>query len=210
MNDYETMVTLDLSCKDLKQVINAKQLDNLTRKISIDFVDEEGNPLDVPSDATAEFRVQRPDGTLITTSTVEKVDLALKTVFKVYLTDAMLEVSGRAIADLRVIHNSQIISGGAFFLDIYQTPTGTNFSGYLGTIVNQTMMTKEQYDSTIPSDNTIYYVIELDGSISMYLGSKKINFEEGGGGILSGEVNFLVTGVFSNLLIGEIVESEEQ
>ena len=190
ISDYTTSVTLDISCNDPVTVVKAKQLDNMTRKIAINFVDETGSELEIPSGSVAEFRVQRPDGVMISTE-----DTTVGTTYvNVYLTDAMLEVKGRAIADIRIKQGSQVLSARAFFIDVYQTAEGRGFTGYLGTNAPNAIMTREQYDETTPSDTIVYYVRELDGTVTQYLGSIPIS-----GGGSSSQASFVSTNIMNTI-----------
>lgn len=206
ISQHLTSISLDISCNEPVQVVKAKQLDNLTREITATFIDESGETFEIPSGATAEFRIQRPDGVLIVDTSHVTISWSSVTVT---LTESMLEKPGRAIADIRIIQDAEVISARAFFIDIYQTANGTGYSGYSGTQANNTIMTQEQYESIEnPSDNTVYYVRLNDGKIAMYLGSIRINTCDcsGSGGIVTSQVISVSNGSIPTLITGVIEE----
>ena len=185
---YNSYIKLDVSCELPVEVVKAKQLDNGSRYINIILVDENGTSLTLDSSATAEFRVRRPDGVLITDTehTIIHAESSPSQIW-VVLTDAMLEVPGRALADIRLIKDESsdlgdiVLSGGSFFIDIYETPTGRDFTGYSGTNAPSAIMTRAQYDATTPSGSTVYLVVETNGDVNQYLGSTPVSSSESGG-----------------------------
>lgn len=185
---YRSYIKLDVSCELPVEVVKAKQLDNNSRLINIIFVDEDGTSITLDPNATAEFRIRRPDGVLIidTDNTSIYTSDSPNQVW-VTLTDAMLEVPGRALADLRLINDEHsalgdtVLSGGSFFIDIYETPTGRDFTGYSGTDALSNILTRAQYEATTHSESTVYLVKEPDGAVNQYLGSTPISSSESGG-----------------------------
>lgn len=169
IESYVNEVVLDLACNDPVKVVKAKQLDNLTRTLSISFVDD-GTTYQIPSGTTAEFRVQRPDRVLVSADNLT----VGSSYVNVYLTDAMLEVAGRCIADVRLKNGSQVLSARAFFIDVYQTAQGKNFVGYIGDPACVSIVTEEQFDNMEKSDSTMYLVKDQSGTVTQYLGNTPI------------------------------------
>ncbi len=173
-----TSVTLDTLCNEPVQVVKAKQLDNLTRQVFISILDMDGTPITWDSGVTVEFRVERPDGVLIVNTRVLEASTSSITI---RLLTSMLEVSGRALADVRMIDSTteEVISGGAFYIDVYATAVGKPFTGYTGTNAQSIVLTQEQFDETEKSDSIVYYVKQSDGSVKQYLGNTSVSDLDG-------------------------------
>lgn len=166
--EYITEIKLDVACEDPPIIVPAKQLDNLTRQLKVTMYDSTtGEDVSISSVIRAEFHVTRPDGVLIETDQTIIIGSAVI----VRLSESMLAVAGKALADVKLFEEDKIFSAASFALDIQRTATGrdTSSSGIL-TQVNVKAVNKADFDTMTKELNTLYIV--KDGSdVSLYYGS---------------------------------------
>ena len=166
--DYKSTIRLDVACEAPCVIVKAKQLDNKSRIITAEFFDSKNNNtrFDIPDTATAEFRVRRCDGVMISAKASKG-----KYTVSVKLSAEMLAVPGVALADIRLTDNGSVLSAGAFFIDIKPTATGRQSGGLAPAALNIRKLTAEDFATLDPkSDNTVYYVVGDDGTITQYIG----------------------------------------
>lgn len=166
--EYLTEIKLDVSCEDPPIIVPAKQLDNLTRQLKITMYDSmTGEDVSISPLLKAEFHVTRPDGVLIETDQTIIIGSAVI----VRLSESMLAVAGKALADVKLFEEDKIFSAASFALDIQRTATG-RFSGSTGVLtqVNIQEVNKSDFDSIQKEVNTLYIVKDTT-NISLYYGN---------------------------------------
>lgn len=176
-SNYTDMITLDLACADPQVTIRAKQFDNMIRSVNIALYDSRDGAYWYSKGGTAELRVQRPDGALITVG-CPQTDIGSPgeevTHYAVRLTSDMLTIAGRARADIRVkMSDGSEISAG-FIIEVIPSAHGLTGAGYVSDTVNIKKITAENYAVIPHSSNTLYIVTEQDGSVKQYLGDVEI------------------------------------
>lgn len=191
-SSYTEEITLDLACRENAVVVRAKQNDNITRMIDVTLFDSRDGSYWYQPNGTAEIRVQRPDGVLVTAECL-KMHLGDEgeevTHYGAYLTSDMLAAAGRARADIRVMRETgkegaqktEMISAG-FVLEVIPSARGLIGSGYVSDTVNIKKLTAAEYAKIPHSTNTLYIVTEQDGSVKQYLGDVEISGNSGGNG----------------------------
>lgn len=137
--NYSQDITLDLNTNSCYSVVNAKQGDANSRIIRI-FITENGNDYIIPANATAAFRLKKPDGKAILNEAI--IDYNTNSI-SVTLTGQALSASGRGYADIILYGSSQeILSTVSFILIIMSAPdvvdeiVSSNEFTYLQTIVD--------------------------------------------------------------------------
>lgn len=188
-SNYTDMITLDLACADPQVTIRAKQFDNMIRSVNIALYDSRDGAYWYSKGGTAELRVQRPDGALITVG-CPQTDIGSPgeevTHYAARLTSDMLTIAGRARADIRVkMSDGSEISAG-FIIEVIPSAHGLTGAGYVSDTVNIKKITAENYAVIPHSSNTLYIVTEQDGKVKQYLGDVEI----GGGGSMPAFVSF--------------------
>jgi len=117
--NYSQDITLDLNTNSCYSVVNAKQGDANSRIIRI-FITENGNDYIIPANATAAFRLKKPDGKAILNEAI--IDYNTNSI-SVTLTGQALSASGRGYADIILYGSSQeILSTVSFILIIMSAP----------------------------------------------------------------------------------------
>jgi len=189
-SNYTEEITLDLACRENVVTVRAKQNDNIKRTLDVTLFDSRDGSYWYQPEGTAEIRVQRPDGVLVTAECI-KMHLGSEgeevTHYGVYLTSDMLAAAGRARADIRVMletgsegaQKTEIISAG-FVLEVIPSAHGFVGSGYVSDTVNIEKITASEYAKIPHSTNTLYIVTEQDGSVKQYLGDTEISGSGGG------------------------------
>lgn len=171
--EYRDSIRLDIACKDPCVIVNAKQLDNKARIITAEFYDSRsGERFVIPETATAEFRIRRRDGVMISA----KASKGNYTV-SIRLSSEMLAVHGKAAADFRLTDSSgEILSAQAFFINILPTAKGEKSGGLSPeTALNICKISAADFKSlTARSDNTVYYVTDKD-KVEQYIGDTKLS-----------------------------------
>lgn len=191
-NSYTEEITLDLACRGNIVTVKAKQNDNIARLIDVTLFDSRDGSYWYQPNGTAEIRVQRPDGVLVTAECI-KMHLGNEgeevTHYGVYLTSDMLAAAGRARADIRVMQETgkegaqktEIISAG-FVLEVIPSAHGFIGSGYVSDTVNIKKITASEYAKIPHNTNTLYIVTDQDGAVKQYLGDVEISGSGGGSG----------------------------
>ena len=189
-SNYTEEIMLDLACKESIVTVRAKQNDNITRVIDVTLIDSRDGKYWYDPESTAELRVQRPDGVLVTAECI-RIHMGDEgeevTHYGVNLTSDMLAVAGRCRADIRLMREygkegaqkTEILSAG-FILEVIPSAHGCIGGGYVSDTVNMQKLTADEYSSITHSTNTIYVVVESDGKVSMYLGDTAISSSGGG------------------------------
>jgi hypothetical protein len=169
--EFIKTVKIDISCATPTARIREKQLDNGTRTIYATFYNSETNEdVTFTASETFEFRIQRADGALVT-STAEYQNNQIV----VTLTSEMLGVCGRARCDIRAKNGENILSGGSFFIDVEPVANGTVSKGFSGDLTNTRMISRDDYDALAQkSTNTLYIVTDDDDTVTLYLGEDPI------------------------------------
>lgn len=202
-NSYSTEITLDLSCEESVVIIKAKQFDNTIRTLDVTLFDSRDGRYWYDLDSTAEIRVQRPDGALVTAQCMRAQYNDEVTHYGVYLTDEMLEVSGRARADIRVIRGEEhkTISAG-FVIEVLPSAHGSKPTGYISDTVNIKKITESEYTSITHNTNTLYIVTSEDGAVHQYLGD--IEISGSGGGSAPQEAAIIIDSTVPDTIVGLI------
>lgn len=180
-NNYTEEITLDVACREYTAIVKAKQFDNIVRTLDVTLYDSRDGRYWYETEGTAEIRVQRPDGVLVTAECI-KMHLDGVTHYGVYLTDEMLAAAGRARADIRVMketgkegaQKTETISAG-FIIEVLPTARGSKPAGYVSDTVNIKKLTADKYAEIPHSTNTLYIVTEQNGAVRQYLGDTEIS-----------------------------------
>lgn len=113
-------ITLDLAKSSAPVCICAKQGDEKSRKVQITLV-HDGDPYTPPSGASAVFRAQKPDGTMVLNSAVAAPDGTVT----VELTRQTLAVAGSVTADVYLTDSAgAVLSSASFVIHVEPAPSG--------------------------------------------------------------------------------------
>ena len=113
-------ITLDLAKQTAPVCICAKQGDEKSRMIQITLV-RNGEPYEPPSGASAAFRAQKPDGTMVLNSAVVAPDGTVT----VELTRQTLAVAGSVTADVYLTDSAgSVLSSASFVIHVEPAPSG--------------------------------------------------------------------------------------
>ena len=113
-------ITLDLAKQTAPVCICAKQGDEKSRMIRITLV-RDGEPYAPPSGASAAFRAQKPDGTMVLNSAVVAPDGTVT----VELTRQTLAVAGSVTADVYLTDSAgAVLSSASFVIHVEPAPNG--------------------------------------------------------------------------------------
>lgn len=113
-------ITLDLAKQTAPVCICAKQGDEKSRMIRITLV-RDGEPFAPPSGASAAFRAQKPDGTMVLNSAVVAPDGTVT----VELTRQTLAVAGSVTADVYLTDSAgAMLSSASFVIHVEPAPNG--------------------------------------------------------------------------------------
>lgn len=113
-------ITLDLAKQTAPVCICAKQGDEKSRMIRITLV-RDGEPFAPPSGASAAFRAQKPDGTMVLNSAVVAPDGTVT----VELTRQTLAVAGSVTADVYLTDSAgAVLSSASFVIHVEPAPNG--------------------------------------------------------------------------------------
>lgn len=204
MISYTTNIVLDISGKAQAEVI-AKQDDNNTRFISARFVDGSSSSISLSDVSSAECRILRPDGLMVTQeATLSGSGVSL------FLSEKALAAAGRGYGDIRLLgSNGECLSATRFVLTVLPSAVSNsklstesvfeNYSKEVATLKSRLngmsiqRIAKDAYDAlTSPSETTIYYVVDDSGKITQYLGSTELS---SGKASTAGLMLLLVSGV---------------
>ena len=113
-------ITLDLAKQTAPVCICAKQGDEKSRMIRITLV-RDGEPYAPPSGASAAFRAQKPDGTMVLNSAVVAPDGTVT----VELTRQTLAAAGSVTADVYLTDSAgAVLSSASFVIHVEPAPNG--------------------------------------------------------------------------------------
>lgn len=115
---YNQNINLDLDTRAPSVIIGAKQYDNNSRTITATIL-ENGKALNIPSNALASYRIQKPNGRVSWKNA--PIDYA-KSAVKIILRAEDLSVSGRNIVDVVLTIGSFTLGTTNFILDIQPAP----------------------------------------------------------------------------------------
>lgn len=115
--DYTRNIVLDVNAISASTVVRAKQGDNSTRFINITLTEDQQR-VTPDSDATAQFRLEKPDKHAILDSAVINSDGTIT----VELTSQCTAVVGRAKADICIMKDGKCLSTATFFLEVLASP----------------------------------------------------------------------------------------
>lgn len=115
--DYTRNIVLDVNAISASTVVRAKQGDNSTRFINITLTEDQQR-VTPDSDATAQFRLEKPDRHAILDSAVINSDGTIT----VELTSQCTAVVGRAKADICIMKDGKCLSTATFFLEVLASP----------------------------------------------------------------------------------------
>lgn len=159
-------ITLDLSTDGVRAEVWAKQDDNGTRAVRAAFTDA-GADVSLSSVSSAELRVLRPDGTMVTSAAT----ISSNKVTAVF-PETALEVGGKGYGDIRLLDGSgNCISAARFLLHISPAAVSNDqaaassdlaalLAEYVGTRISAPL-TPAEYEAIATKDpNTLYIVIE--------------------------------------------------
>lgn len=139
---YQQEITLELNSNTAYVTVGAKQGDSYTREIIV-HITADGIEWVIPSNATAQYRVRKPDGNAIWD--IATIDRTTNTVI-VSLTGQTLASAGRAYADVVLYNgsgsNAEILSTVSFIIIIMASPdineeiVSSSEFGYIQEVVN--------------------------------------------------------------------------
>lgn len=139
---YQQEITLELNSNTAYTTVGAKQGDTYTREILV-HITSDGEDWTIPSNATAQYRVRKPDGKAVWNPAQIDFD---SNIVVISLTSQTLASAGRAYADIVLYNgegeNAEILSTVSFIIIIMASPdisgevVSSNEFGYLQDVVN--------------------------------------------------------------------------
>ncbi|MBR1749960.1 MAG: BppU family phage baseplate upper protein [Ruminococcus sp.] len=183
MITHNTAITLDINTEGLRAEVWAKQDDVQTRTVTASFVNN-GAALTLASVSSAELRVLRPDGKMVTSAATISGD----TVIAEFPENA-LSVGGDGYGDIRLLDgNGACISAARFILHVEHAAVSneavsqtSEFAALLQGIYDRlggmslAKMTREEYDAAqIHFTSTLYAVTDENGKVTLYLGDTEL------------------------------------
>lgn len=117
--NYTRSLTLDVSKQYDYSYVRAKQGDDASRFLIITMT-ADGEKLTPPTTATAVFRALKPDGKSIYNPATINSDGTIT----VELTEQVLAVPGRIVADVSVTDDGAVLSATSFYIDCLHAPLG--------------------------------------------------------------------------------------
>ncbi len=114
---YELPISLDVSCRQQKKYIDAKQGDQKTRYLRITLINGT-TQLAPASGDVAVFRCLKPDGKSCLNNGVINNDNTIS----VELTDQVLAVKGLVEADISIRNGEKVLSSATFFIQVEKAP----------------------------------------------------------------------------------------
>lgn len=119
--EYTRNIVLDVNGVSASTVVRAKQGDNSTRFINITLT-RDNVRITPEADATAQFRLEKPDKHAILDSGVINADGTVT----VELTNQCTAVTGRAKADICIMKDGKCLSTATFIVEILASPDIAN------------------------------------------------------------------------------------
>ena len=136
---YNQDINLDLNTCSPKLILGAKQYDNKSRSI-IATILQDGVPIDIPSNATATYRIQKPNGTCVWNAAEV---LTSENKIKILFSHEDLDCSGRNVIDILLSIGTYTLGTTNFILDVQKAPTiddaqtDEESKSYLAALVDQ-------------------------------------------------------------------------
>lgn len=187
-------IVLDLDTKNPRAEVWAKQDDTGTRTVRATFQNG-GASVSLASVDSAELRVLRPDGAMVTA----EATISSNTVTAV-LPENALSVGGRGYGDIRLLDsNMNCISAARFLLHIEPAAVSNEavsqtsdftalLNEYLGGMKFK-LISRSDYDAlTSKAAATLYTVVDAD-KVTQYLGEIKLKSGSGSAGALTSIYN---------------------
>lgn len=189
---YNTEITADIGLSEngtqrAAPHIWAKQRDS-ARSLTVTLT-ENGEALTIPSGATAELRVLRPDGVLETTSGAISGNTVTAT-----LAPEMLYRAGDCMAEIRLTNGTEILASQLMVLHVQPCAVGKAGTGWESdTVANLVLLDKAQYDAVSPHSANTLYIVTSGASVLLYLGDVLITAGGGDSSALEARVGALET-----------------
>lgn len=163
-------ITLDLSTDGVRAEVWAKQDDTGTRAVRATFTDN-GSDVSLSSVSSAELRVLRPDGAMVTAAAT----ISTNTVIAIF-PETALEVGGEGYGDIRLLDSSDnCISAARFILHISPAAVSNDraaASSDLAALLNSYMgglhfkaLTESEYAALDPKDPDTLYIVTADEEV---------------------------------------------
>lgn len=170
MITHYTDITLDLSTDGERAEVWAKQDDTGSRAVTATFVDN-GTPVSLSSVDSAELRVLRPDGAMVTAT----AEISGNTVTAVF-PETALEVGGEGYGDIRLLDGAGgCISAARFILHISPAAVSNDqaaASSDLTALLNSYMgglhfkaLTESEYAALDPKNPDTLYIVTADEEV---------------------------------------------
>lgn len=170
MITHYTDITLDLSTDGERAEVWAKQDDTGSRAVTATFVDN-GTPVSLSSVDSAELRVLRPDGAMVTAA----AEISGNTVTAI-LPENGLAVSGRGYGDIRLLDSEHnCISAARFVLHVEPAAVSNEavsqnsdftalLNSYMGGL-HFKALTESEYAALDPKDPDTLYIVTADEEV---------------------------------------------
>ncbi len=170
MITHYTDITLDLDTQTPRAEVWAKQDDTGTRAVRATFQDG-GGAVSLASVASAELRVLRPDGAMVTAAAEISGSIVTAT-----LPENGLAVSGRGYGDIRLLDsNMNCISAARFVLHIEPAAVSNEavsqnsdftalLNSYMGGL-HFLALTESEYAALDPKDPDTLYIVTADEEV---------------------------------------------
>ena len=115
---YNQDINLDLNTRSPSLILGAKQFDNKSRSI-IAAILQDGIPINIPSNATATYRIQKPNGTCVWNAAEV---LSSENKIKILFTSEDLDCSGRNVVDILLSVGTNTLGTTNFIIDVQSAP----------------------------------------------------------------------------------------
>ena len=115
---YNQDINLDLNTRSPSLILGAKQFDNKSRSIVATIL-QDGIPINIPSNAGATYRIQKPNGTSVWNAAEV---LSSENKIRILFTTDDLDCSGRNIVDILLTVGTYTLGTTNFILDVQSAP----------------------------------------------------------------------------------------
>ena len=194
MITHNTDIVLDLSTDGERAEVWAKQDDTGSRAVTATFVDN-GSPVSLSSVDSAELRVLRPDGAMVTAA----AEISGNTVTAT-LPENGLAVSGRGYGDICLLDSEQnCISAARFVLHVEPAAVSneavsqsSDFTALLNSYMGGMKLrklSKSEYEALAVKDPDTLYTVTDGSKVTQYLGEIKLKSGSGSAGALTSIYN---------------------
>ena len=194
MITHYTDITLDLDTQVPRAEVWAKQDDTGTRAVRATFQDN-GATVSLSSVDSAELRVLRPDGAMVTAA----AEISGNTVTAT-LPENGLAVSGRGYGDICLLDSEQnCISAARFVLHVEPAAVSneavsqsSDFTALLNSYMGGMKLrklTKSAYDALATKDSSTLYTVTDGSKVTQYLGEIELKSGSGSAGALTSIYN---------------------